>query len=73
LVIFADVPAQDGETDEQCQERENANAARATRWQQELAAASLAASQQPGQHAANAGQGNDNARQQAPAAPTNPQ
>jgi hypothetical protein len=29
LVVFADVPPQDGETDEQHQERENANAARA--------------------------------------------
>jgi hypothetical protein len=29
LVVFLDVPPQDGETDEQCQERENANAARA--------------------------------------------
>jgi hypothetical protein len=31
LVVFADVPPQDGETDEQRQERENANAARAVR------------------------------------------
>jgi hypothetical protein len=31
LVISADVPPQDGETDEQHQERENANAARAVR------------------------------------------
>jgi hypothetical protein len=29
LVVSADVPPQDGETDEQRQERENANAARA--------------------------------------------
>jgi hypothetical protein len=29
LVVSVDVPPQDGETDEQCQERENANAARA--------------------------------------------
>jgi hypothetical protein len=33
LVVSADVPPQDGETDEQCQERENANAARAVRQQ----------------------------------------
>jgi hypothetical protein len=31
LVVSADVPPQDGETDEQRQERENANAARAVR------------------------------------------
>jgi hypothetical protein len=31
LVISADVPPQDGETDEQRQERENANAARVVR------------------------------------------
>jgi hypothetical protein len=31
LVVSADVPPQDGETDEKCQERENANAARAVR------------------------------------------
>jgi hypothetical protein len=29
LVVYADVPPQDAETDEQRQERENANAARA--------------------------------------------
>jgi hypothetical protein len=34
LVVSADVPPQDGETDEQRQERENANAARAVRQQQ---------------------------------------
>jgi hypothetical protein len=39
LVVSADVPPQDGETDEQRQERENANAARAARRQQELATA----------------------------------
>jgi hypothetical protein len=38
LVVSADVPPQDGETDEQRQKRENANAARAVRRQQELAA-----------------------------------
>jgi hypothetical protein len=32
LVVFADVPHQDGETDEQHVERENTNAARAVRW-----------------------------------------
>jgi hypothetical protein len=31
LVVSTDVPPQDGETDEQCQERKNANAARAVR------------------------------------------
>jgi hypothetical protein len=36
LVVSADVPPQDGETNEQRQERENANAARAVRRQQEL-------------------------------------
>jgi hypothetical protein len=39
LVVSADVPPQDGETDEQRMEHENANAARATHHQQELAAA----------------------------------
>jgi hypothetical protein len=39
LVVSTDVPPQDGETDEQRKERENANAARAIRRQQELAAA----------------------------------
>jgi hypothetical protein len=34
LAVSADVPSQDGETDEQRQERENANAARAVRQQQ---------------------------------------
>jgi hypothetical protein len=69
LVVSADVPPQDGETDEQHQECENANAERVVRRQQELAAAILAAGQQP----VNAGQVNDNARQQAPAAPAAPQ
>jgi hypothetical protein len=36
LVVSPDVPPQDGETDEQHQEGENANAARAVRQQQEL-------------------------------------
>jgi hypothetical protein len=49
LVVSADVPPQDGETDEQCQEHENANAARAVRQQQENAVAALGAGQQPGQ------------------------
>jgi hypothetical protein len=47
LVVSADVPPQDGETDAQRQERENANAARAVRRQQEIAAAALAAGLQP--------------------------
>jgi hypothetical protein len=38
LVISADVPPQDGETDAQCQERENAKAARSIRRKQEIAA-----------------------------------
>jgi hypothetical protein len=37
LVVSADVPPPDGETDAQRQERENANAARAFRRQQEIA------------------------------------
>jgi hypothetical protein len=36
LVVSADVPPQDGETDTQRQERENANAARAVRRQQQI-------------------------------------
>jgi hypothetical protein len=47
LVVFANVPPQDGETDEQFQERENTNAARAVRRQQELVAAGPTAGQQP--------------------------
>jgi hypothetical protein len=39
LVVSADVPPQDGETDEQCQEHENANAARAVRRQQQIVVA----------------------------------
>jgi hypothetical protein len=38
LVISADVPSQDGETDARRQERENANTARTVRRQQEIAA-----------------------------------
>jgi hypothetical protein len=69
FVVSADVPPQDGETDEQRQECENANAARAIRRQQELAIAVPVASQPP----ANAGQVNVNVGQQAPAAPATPQ
>jgi hypothetical protein len=47
VVVSADVPPQDGETNEQCQERENANAARAVRRQQEIAAAAPGAILQP--------------------------
>jgi hypothetical protein len=47
LVVSADVPPQDGETNEQHQKRENANTARAVRRQQELTAAATAAGQQP--------------------------
>jgi hypothetical protein len=73
LVVSADVPPQDVETDEQRQERKNANAARAVRRQQDLAAAVPGASQQPGQQPLNAKQANDNAGQQAPATPASPQ
>jgi hypothetical protein len=52
LVASADVSSQDGETDEQRQECENANAARAVRRQQELAIAAPGA----GQPTANASQ-----------------
>jgi hypothetical protein len=69
LVVSADVPPQDGETDAQRQERENANAARAVRRQQEVAAAAPGAGLQP----ANAGQVNANAGQQALMAPATPQ
>jgi hypothetical protein len=69
LVFSADVPPQDGETDEQRQERENANAARAVRRQQELAVAAPGV----GQPLANARQVNANDGQQAPAAPAAPQ
>jgi hypothetical protein len=62
LVVSADVPPQDGETEAQRQEHENANAARAVRRQQEIAAAAPGAGLQPanvGQ--VNAGQVNANA------------
>jgi hypothetical protein len=68
LVVSADVPPQDGEIIEQRQGCENANAARAVWRQQEIAAATPGAGQQP----ANARQVNDNAGQQAPAAPAAP-
>jgi hypothetical protein len=64
LVVSADVPPQDGETDTQRQEHENANASRAVRRQQEIAAAAPGAGLQPanvGQVNANAGQVNANA------------
>jgi hypothetical protein len=69
LAVSADVPPQEGETDEQHQERENANAARAVRRQQELAVATPAV----GQQLANGGQVNANIRQQALVAPAAPQ
>jgi hypothetical protein len=73
LVVSADVPPQDGETNEQHQERENANAARAVRRQQEIATAAPGAGQQPGQQPLNAGQVDNNVGQQAPATPATPQ
>jgi hypothetical protein len=73
LVVSTDVPPQDGEIDEQRQERENANAARAVRRQQELAAVVPGAGQQPGQQPLNARQVNDNAEQQAPTTLAAPQ
>jgi hypothetical protein len=45
LVVSADVPPQAGEPDEQCIQRENANAARATIHHQEVDAATTIASQ----------------------------
>jgi hypothetical protein len=66
LVVSADVPLQDGETDAQRQERENANAARAVRRKQEVTAATPGAGLQPanaGQVNANVGQVNPNVRQ----------
>jgi hypothetical protein len=69
LVVYADVPPQDRGTEEQRQERENANAARAVRRQQELVVAALGAGHQP----ANAGQVNANAGKQAPVALAAPQ
>jgi hypothetical protein len=68
LVVSADVPPQDGETNVQRQERENANAALAVRRQQEIAAAAPGAGLQP----ANAGQDSANAAQQALVAPAAP-
>jgi hypothetical protein len=44
-----DVPPQDGEIDEQRQECDNANAARAVRPQQEITSTALGAGQQSGQ------------------------
>jgi hypothetical protein len=55
LVVSADVPPQDGETDEQRQECENTNAARAVRRQQEIAATTPGVGQQLGQQPPNAG------------------
>jgi hypothetical protein len=69
LVVSADVPPQDGETDAQHQERENANTARAVRRQQEIASAAQAAGLQP----ANAEQVNANPEQQALVVPAAPQ
>jgi hypothetical protein len=67
LVVSADVPLQDGETDVQRQERENTNAARVVRRQQEIAT--------PGAdlQLANVGQVNANPAQQALVAPAAPQ
>jgi hypothetical protein len=65
LVVSADVPPQDGESDEQRVERKNANANRVARRQQELAAAAPTA----GQYTGNAGQGDNNIRMEAPTAP----
>jgi hypothetical protein len=67
LVVFADVPPQDRETDTQRQERENTNAARAVRRQQEVAAP--AADLQ----LANVGRVNANPAQQALVEPAAPQ
>jgi hypothetical protein len=69
LVVSADVSPQDGETDEQRVDCENANAARATRQQQKLTTAAPAARQQAG----NTGQYNNNIGVQAPATPSAPQ
>jgi hypothetical protein len=83
LVVSANVPPQYGEIDAHRQERENANAARAVRRQQEIAAPASGAGLQlanvghvnanAGQVNANAGQVNTNAGQQALVAPTAPQ
>jgi hypothetical protein len=64
LVVSADVPLQDGETDAQRQEHEKANAARDVPQQQEIAAAAPGAGLQPANAGqVNAGQVNVNARQ----------
>jgi hypothetical protein len=73
LVVSADVPPQDGETGKQRHVCENANAARAVRQQQGLAAPALSVGQQPVQQPVNVGQVNDNASQEVPAAPAAPQ
>jgi hypothetical protein len=81
LVVSADVPPQDGETNTQHQERENANAAQAIRRQQEVTIAAPSAGLQPAnaeQVNANVGQVNSNAcqanaAQQALVAPAAPQ
>jgi hypothetical protein len=65
LVISADVPPQDGETDAQHQERENANIARAVRRQQEITT--------PGADLQLVNVGQVNAAQQALVAPAAPQ
>jgi hypothetical protein len=62
LVVSTDVPPQDGETYEQRVKRDNANAARAIRCQQELAPAASTIEQPPG-----------NIGMQAPADPAAPQ
>jgi hypothetical protein len=69
VVSAAVVPPQDGETDEQRVQRENAYADRTAHRQLELTAAAPA----PGQPTAYAGQVNDNVTKQAPAAPANHQ
>jgi hypothetical protein len=67
LVVSADVPPQDGDTDVQRRERENANTARAVRRQQEIAT--------PGADLQldNVGQVNANPAKQALVAPAAPQ
>jgi hypothetical protein len=73
LVVSTGIPPQEGETDEQCHEHENANASRVVHRQQEFAAVVQAAGQQPGQQPINTRQVNDNVAQQASAAPGAPQ
>jgi hypothetical protein len=69
LVVSADVPQQDGETDVQRQERENANAARAVQRQQKIATAAPGVGLQPANaEQVNAGQVNTNAGQVNPSA-----